>query len=253
MPGTESTDDIAVDREQRVSQVFVALADTLVADFDIADFLSMLTEQAAELLDVGAAGVILREPDRGLQVAATSGRHAELLERFAVQTGDGPCIDCIHTAQPVICGNLQAERQRWPRFTAAAAECGFGALHALPMRLRDQTIGVLTLLNTQPGRVAAGAARLGQALADVATIGILQQRAIEHSGRVSEQLQAALTSRVVIEQAKGTLSERGTISTDEAFIRLRGYARAHQIRLTNLARGVVDGTADLAAILHTGR
>lgn len=243
-------DGMALGRDHRIFRAFVALADTLVADFDIAEFLNMLTEHATDLLNVGGAAVILRDADGELQVAASSGRHAELLERFAVQTGDGPCIDCINTAQPVICADLSTERGRWPRFTAAASECGFHAAHALPMRLRDQIVGVLTLFTTEPDAVGTDVEPLGQALADVATIGILQQRAIDHSEQISEQLQNALTSRVVIEQAKGVLAERGAISMDDAFARLRRYARAHQKGLTALARGVAEGTADLSAILN---
>jgi transcriptional regulator with GAF, ATPase, and Fis domain len=249
----KTTDGSERSREDRVSRVFVALADTLVADFDIADFLTMLTEQSTDLLAVDAAGVILRGPDRGLRVVASSGRHAELLERFAVQTGDGPCIDCVNTAEAVVCTDLGTRSSNWPRFSAAAHECGFHAVHALPMRYHEQSVGALTLFNADPGELGAGAALLGQAFADVATIGILQQRTIDHGERVSQQLQAALTSRIVIEQAKGVLAEHGGVSVDAAFGRLRGYARANRLQLTTLARSVASGTADLTAILAHGR
>jgi transcriptional regulator with GAF, ATPase, and Fis domain len=244
-----TSDQTTEGREHRVSRAFVALADTLVADFDIADFLAMLTQRCTELLSVDAAGVILRSPHGEFQVVASSGRGAQLLERFAAETGDGPCIDCVHSGQPVICTDLSVGRARWPRFSVAAGKCGFRAVHALPMRYHHQSIGVLTLLNAAAHGVAIDASRLGQSFADVATIGILQQRTIDQGERLSQQLQAALTSRIAIEQAKGVLSQHGGVSMDEAFDKLRGYARAHQLRLTALAGMVADGKADLRAIL----
>lgn len=237
------------DREQRLARTFVALADTLVADFDIAEFLDMLIQRCGELLEVSAGAVILRDAEGGLRVAATSSHQAELLELFAIQTNDGPCVDCVRTGQPRASADLTGEAQRWPRFAAAAVECGFRAVQALPMRLRGHIIGVLTFLDTAPGALSEDRVLLGQALADVATIGILQHREIEHGEQLSAQLQVALDSRVAIEQAKGVLAQRGSLSMDEAFVRLRGYARAHNQRLTPLARAVAEGTVDLDAIV----
>jgi len=240
-------------REWRVARTFVALADTLVADFDIADFLDVLTGSCVDLLDVSAAGVVLVVPGRGLRVVATSSQHAELLELFAVQTEDGPCIECVHTGRPVACGDLSTHGDRWPRFAAAAHECGFRAVQALPMRLRDHTVGALSLLNTEAGAVQDDHVLLGQALADVASIGILQHRTIEQGDRVAAQLQTALTSRVAIEQARGVIAERGGLSMDVAFARLRGYARANNRPLTPLALAVVEGAVDIDAIVAGGK
>ncbi len=239
----------ATSREQRVSRAFVELADTLVADFDIADFLDVLTQRCIELLDVSAAGVVLSDPGGGLSVVATSSQRAELLELFAVQTGNGPCVDCVRTGLPTGCDDLTGEDQRWPGFAAAARERGYRAVRALPMRLRDQTVGALSLLGTAPGALDDDRTHLGQALAAVATIGILQHRTIEHGDRITGQLQTALTSRVVIEQARGVLAERGGLSVDDAFSALRGYARANSRPLTPLALAVVEGTVDLDAVL----
>jgi GAF domain-containing protein len=241
----------AVDRQQRLSRTFVALADTLVADFDINDFLTMLAEETTELLDVAAVGVILRAHDGALRVAATSAHRAELLELFAVQTHDGPCIDCVESGQAVAVADLSTHRSRWPRFTAAAHECGYRSAYALPLRLRDDTVGALTLLNTAPGGVDDERTQLAQALADVATIGILQNRAVRHAGQLAEQLENALSSRVIIEQAKGILAERGRLGMDEAFARLRNHARRHGHRLTALATSVVDGDVNLDDVLRT--
>ncbi|WP_329052929.1 GAF and ANTAR domain-containing protein [Amycolatopsis sp. NBC_01488] len=245
----ETHGHVGHDRERLVSRTFVRLADTLVADFDVSDFLSMLAEQCVDLLGVSAASVILLDPDGGLRVAATSSERAELLELFAVETDDGPCIDCVRGGVPVSCADLRTETDHWPRFTAAARECGFRAVHAIPMRLRDQVIGVLTFLGVDPGDLQRDDIELGQALADVATIGILQHRTIEQHTEVAGQLQTALHSRVVIEQAKGVLAQRSGLSMDDAFSQLRSYARAHHLRLTDLAAAVTNGTIDLAAIL----
>ncbi|MEV0072038.1 GAF and ANTAR domain-containing protein [Amycolatopsis sp. NPDC050768] len=237
-------------REQRLADTFVALADTLVDEFDALEFLHMLCDQCVELLEVSAAGVILLDGHGGLRTAAASSERAQVLEVFAVQTEDGPCIDCVRSGIPIASADLTADATRWPRFAAAARDCGFHAVQAVPMRLRRQVIGVLTLLKADRNGVDDTSARLGQALADVATIGMLQQRAIESADLLSEQLQTALNSRVIIEQAKGVLSTRGEgLDMETAFTALRGYARSHNERLSDLARAVAEGTADIPAIL----
>jgi GAF domain-containing protein len=238
-------------REPALVDTFLALTDTLVRDFDAVDMLTMLAERCVELLDVSAAGIILTDGNDGrLSVAAASSERSRLLEVFAVAIDAGPCVDCVHTGEPVMVDDLTAEtaRQRWPRFAAGAAEAGFRAVHALPMRCRDRVIGELALLHTDRHTLTGPDARLGQALADAATIGLLHERALRHAETVHEQLQSALTSRVVIEQAKGVIAAQGDIGTDEAFTILRGYARSHGRRLSELARGVVDGSVDLTSI-----
>ena len=164
----------------------------------------------------------------------------------------GPCVDCVRTGEPVISGDLTSEaaRRRWPRFVAGAAEAGFRAAHALPMRCRGQVIGALTLLHTDTHTLTGPDARLGQALADAATIGLLHERAVRHAETVSEQLQGALNSRIIIEQAKGVLAAQGDIGPDDAFTILRSHARSHGLRLSELARGVVERTVDLTSIIR---
>jgi len=239
-------------REQRLAQVFVELADTLVDDFDVLDFLSMLVERCVELLGVTAAGVVLSDQKGGLRMAAASSEQARLVELFAIQTDDGPCPDCVRTGQPVSTADLSTEDARWPRFAPAARAAGFRAAHAVPMRLRRTVIGAINLLNTHANGVDEESVRLGQALADVATIGMLQQRAIHDSAILAEQLHTALNSRVVIEQAKGVLSAHSGMDMHHAFTALRNHARAHNLRLSDLARTIAEGTANLDAILpHT--
>lgn len=236
--------------EQRLAHVFVELADTLVDDFDVLEFLSMLVERCVELLDVAAAGVVLSDQKGGLRMAAASSEQARLVELFAIQADDGPCPECVRTGEQVWSADLGVEGLRWPRFAPAARAAGFHAAHAVPMRLRRTVIGALNLLTTRSDGVGEGSVRLGQALADVATIGILQQRAIHDSMMLAEQLQTALNSRVVIEQAKGVLSAHAGVDMHQAFAALRGYARSTNVRLSDLARTVAEGRADLDAILH---
>ncbi|MGK4595269.1 GAF and ANTAR domain-containing protein [Amycolatopsis sp. w19] len=234
--------------ERRLARVFVELADTLVDEFDMLEFLNSLVERCVELLDIAAAGVVLSDQKGKLAMAAASSEQARLLELFAVQAEDGPCLDCVRTGLPVSSANLAGEGARWPRFGPAARAAGFQAAYAVPMRLRHTVIGSLNMLNTHSDGVDDTSVLLGQALADVATIGLLQQRAVHDSAILSEQLQTALNSRVIIEQAKGVLSAHAGLTMQDAFTALRDHARSHNLRLSDLAKTVADGTADLNAI-----
>jgi GAF domain-containing protein len=224
-----------------LSETFVELTDTMVADFDVIDFLHVLTRRSVELLDVSAAGLLLADPRGELRVVAASSEAARLLELFQLQSDQGPCLDCFRSGQPVTATELSAE-QRWPRFAAAAGQAGFAAVQALPMRLREQVIGALNLFRATPGPFDPASVRVGQALADVATISLLHERSMRRSDTLNEQLQTALNSRVVIEQAKGKLAERLGIGTDEAFNMLRDQARNRNQRLSDVARAFVEGT-----------
>jgi transcriptional regulator with GAF, ATPase, and Fis domain len=228
-----------------LADVFIEMADTLVDDFDLIDFLHVLTGRCVELLDVSAAGLLLTDGRGALQVVAASSERTRLLELFQLQTDQGPCLDCFHTGTPVSAANLPTDG-RWPRFAAAATEVGFASVHALPMRLRTDVIGALNLFDTQPGPLEEQKLRIGQALADVATIGLLQQRAIRRRDVITEQLQSALNSRILVEQAKGLLAERFRVSVDEAFGLLRTNARNRNRRLSDLAQAVIDGNEQLA-------
>ncbi|WP_426504323.1 GAF and ANTAR domain-containing protein [Dactylosporangium sp. McL0621] len=230
-----------------LADVLVEMADTLVDDFDVIDFLHVLTERCVQLLGVSAAGILLTDQRETLQFVAASSERTRLLELFQLQTDQGPCLDCFNTGQPVSVADLRSAG-RWPRFTAAAAEVGFTSVHALPMRLRTEVIGALNLFGVEPGALDDDRLRAGKALADVATIGLLQQRAIRSGNILTEQLQTALNSRVLIEQAKGVLAERLRVDLDQAFALLRHAARNRNRRLSELAQAVVDGTE---AILGT--
>ncbi|MEU4570172.1 GAF and ANTAR domain-containing protein [Micromonospora sp. NPDC023956] len=231
--------------ESQLTDVFVEMADTLVDDFDVLDFLHVLTGRCVELLGVSAAGLLLTDQQGALQVVAASSERTRLLELFQLQTDQGPCVDCFRTGRPVSVADLPGT-DRWPTFTAAAAEVGFAAVHAMPMRLRSEVIGALNLFDVQPGTLDENKLRIGQALADVATIGLLQQRAIYRGELLTEQLQTALNSRVLIEQAKGVLAERLQIDVGEAFALLRDSARSRNRRMPEMAQAIIDGSEQFA-------
>jgi transcriptional regulator with GAF, ATPase, and Fis domain len=229
-----------------LAETFVELTDTMVADFDVIDFLQILTDRSVQLLDVSAAGLLLADPRGELRVVAASSEAARLLELFQIQNDQGPCLDCYRTGEPVEAEDLAEAARRWPRFTAAAQGAGFAAVRALPMRLREQVIGALNLFRSRPGAFSPADIRVGQALADVATIGLLHERSMRHSDTLNEQLQTALNTRVVIEQAKGKLAERLGLDMDQAFRLLRDFARDRNLRLSDLAQAFVSGSETLS-------
>ena len=239
-------------REAALVEAFVRLADTLVDDYDVIELFHGLCADCVTLLDADAAGLLLTDQRESLQVVSASSEQAHLIELFQLQSQQGPCLDCFRSSQVIRAGDLSTEL-RWPQFSARARDHGFAAVHALPMRLRGQTIGALNLFHRTPLVMSDADINVGQALADVATIAILSDRNTRERELLTEQLQAALTSRVVIEQAKGILAERGGIGLDEAFARLRQHARGTNQRLSELARGVVTGTYDTATLLRPPR
>lgn len=228
--------------EQRLTQVFVELADTLVDDFDALDFLHTLTERSVELLNADAAGVILSDQHGHLRVVASTSDRAQVVELLELQSAEGPSLDCLTTGRAVANVDLAVARTRWPRFTAALIQAGYRSPHALPLRLRDQTIGAMSLFSLDHSSLSDSDLALGQALADVATIGLLQERAIHHSELVAEQLQTALNSRVLVEQAKGVLLARADVDVAEAFRLMRNHSRRNNQRLSEVAAAVIDGS-----------
>ena len=237
-------------RERQLVETFVEVADTLVDDFDVIDLLLTLAERCVRLLDVDAAGIMLIDQRGHLHAAAASTENARLVELFELQSDAGPCIDCCRTGTPVVNADLEANHERWPRFAEAARESGFVAVHALPLRLRQTVIGALNLFSAGSRVLTEDDVRAGQALADVATIAILAQRSRHQAELLAEQLQSALNSRIVIEQAKGVLAERRQISVDQAFTLLREHARSHNLRLSDLARDVAEGSTTASELLR---
>ena len=227
---------IAVDR---LAEVFVEVADTLVDDFDVIEFLETLTRHTAEVSDAASAGLLLTDAHGQLQYMASSATSVELLELFQLQYQEGPCLDCFRTGTAVVNSDLHQAGARWPLFAPRAAEAGFQSVHAFPLRHRQKVIGALNLFSTDTGHLEPTDVRIIQCLADIATIGLLQERTIRSAEILTEQLQSALNSRITIEQAKGVLARTHGIGVDAAFDLMRNYSRANQHRLSDVARAVV--------------
>ncbi|NEB76114.1 GAF and ANTAR domain-containing protein [Streptomyces sp. SID14478] len=240
-----------MNRDQLLAPVFVEMADSLTEDFDVLEFLQRLCGHCMELLSIEAAGVMLADADDVLRVLAASDEYTRLLELFALQHMEGPCQECYRTGTPTTSVDLTTDKaaRDWPNFTPAARQGGLAGANALPLKLRGRTIGVLGLFRASPLPLSADDLALGQALADVATIAVLQQRTIVAIETERDQLQHALHSRIAVEQAKGVLAERWNTTPDTAFQTLRAYARAHQQSLTALAMSITDGSFDARAIV----
>jgi GAF domain-containing protein len=240
-------------REQRIVETFVELADTMVDEFDVIEFLHRLAERCAELLDCAEAGLLLADAAGLLRVMASSSERSEALELLQSQRDEGPCVECYLRGVAVLSEDLAVDSGRWPTFAPAAVQRGFRSVQALPMRVRGETIGAMNLFRSETGRMGEPDLSLGQAMADIAAIALLQERTVRESRGVIAGLQGALNSRVVIEQAKGMLAESSHIGVDAAFVRLRTHARDHNRRLSDVAREVIEGRLDAAALTQQGR
>ena len=229
-------------KEAMLASTLVELADTLVDDFDVVELLTRLADRCVTMLDVQAAGIMLGAPGGQLRVMASSSEAMRLLELFEIQAKEGPCLDTHRTGLPVVNQDLATVNGRWPRFATEALAAGFQSVHALPMRLRGSVIGALNLFREGPGEMGPADVGIAQAFADVATIAILQHRATTEAQLLNEELTHALTSRVVIEQAKGMVAERLKLGMEESFAALRTHARNHNLRLVAVAEAVIGGT-----------
>lgn len=247
MAEVEVTGD-AMPREAMLARALVELADTLVDDFDVVELLTALTDRCVDVLDVGAAGLMLVAPEGDLRVMASSSEAMRVLELFELQSQEGPCLDCYRSGEPVVNQDLATVNGRWPRFAAEALAAGFRSVHALPMRLRGNVVGALNLFHVHSGEMRPADVEAAQALADVATIAVLQHRAAREAQVLNEQLNHALNTRIAIEQAKGIVAEREGLDMEEAFSALRNHARNHNLRLVDVAGAVIDGTLTAATL-----
>ncbi|MCW2653521.1 MAG: hypothetical protein JWR32_4497 [Mycobacterium sp.] len=227
-----------IPRETRVLDAVVWLVDNLLDDFDVVDLLTELTEQCAQLLDVAAAGLLLATPRRQLQLMAATSEKIHDLELFQLQAQQGPCLDCYATGQPISVADVQTQATRWPRFVAAATEAGFTSVHAVPMRAASTVLGALGLFGTGVGELNDADRLVAQTLAHIASVAILEHPPTP--GAVLPHIHAALTSRIVVDQAKGFISQRLEMSVDDAFALLRRYARTHGDHLTELSRRLIS-------------
>jgi len=239
---------VAMISTSRLADVFVEVADTLVDDFDLMDFLNNLAVHAADVTGTSAVGLMLTDHTGTLRFMAASTADARLLELFQLQHSEGPCVDCHRNGEPVQETDLANAESRWPTFAPRAVAAGIHSVHAFPLRLRDRTIGALNTFGPDPEPLDADTVRVVQALADVATIAIIQERALARADTLTEQLQFALNSRIVIEQAKGAISRALGVSVDDAFNILRDHARRNRLRLTGLAHDVVTKTETMSAL-----
>ncbi|GAA1036470.1 GAF and ANTAR domain-containing protein [Virgisporangium ochraceum] len=231
---------------ERLAKVFVEVADTLVAEFDVIEFLQMLADRAAGTIDAAAVGLLLADQNGRLQFMAASDESTRLLELFQVQSHDGPCLDAFNTARPVINVDLRSAGGRWPRFAPQATASGFRSVHAFPLRLRDDVIGAMNIFGRSTGGLDETDAQIAQALADVAAIGLLQERAIRRGEILTEQLQGALNSRIIVEQAKGAVAQAHNIGVDAAFELIRAQARRTNRQLSEVARLIVTDPGNLS-------
>lgn len=246
-PAGTSGEQVQMTREAELVQSLVEMADTLVDDYDIIDMLTGVADRCVSLLGASAAGVMLASPAGSLGLVASSSEAMRLLELFELQAQEGPCLDAYRTGEPAGPEVLQAGAGRWPTFSGAALHAGFQSALALPLRLREATLGALNLFQGSRDPMAEADVIVAQAFADLAALSITHHRASAEAQRLNEQLSAALTSRVVIEQAKGVICERAGVDLTEAFSRLRGYARDHNLRLTDVAQAAIDGSLDSLA------
>jgi transcriptional regulator with GAF, ATPase, and Fis domain len=250
--GDKSLHDRSLLREARTATTFVQIADTLVDDFDVIDVLTVLTLRCVELFDASAAAILLAGTDGSLHVAAASSEQSRLLELFQIQNDQGPCLDCFATGRIVVEPDLRGATP-WPSFATESVRMGFHSVCAIPLRLRDVTLGCLNMFIENAEPLADSEVAVAQALADVASIAMVQDQAARDAAVREGNLQRALTSRIAIEQAKGMIAERAHIDMDAAFARLRAHARNNNRGLTELAEALVAGHVPVEALTRTHR
>jgi transcriptional regulator with GAF, ATPase, and Fis domain len=239
------------DREGWLARTFIELADTLVADFDVIDLMCLLVDRCAELLETTEVALALADGHGELRALASTTERVRVLELIEIQNDEGPCRDCFRNGERVINQRLSDADVRWPRFATQVRAAGFQMVHALPLRLRDDTIGAMNIFDRELRELTLQEVNLTQALADAATIGILQERAVQHGAQLARQLQVALNSRIVIEQAKGVVAERLHMGMDEAFALIRVYARNGRLRLSDVAIALVAGSLSASDLSST--
>lgn len=227
-------------REKELVETFVELADTMVTGYDVVDLLHRLVTRCARTLDVAGVGILIPDADGTLEVVASTSERSQLISLLQLSEEQGPCLDAYHSGEQVTVSDIAGIRERWPRFASAAGELGYRWMHAIPLRLREDVIGSLNLFGDRLGALSPDDAMAARGLADIATIGILHERAFREADLARQQLQHALDSRVVIEQAKGILSHVHNIDMDAAFQQLRERARSNHQKLSDVARQVIE-------------
>lgn len=241
------------DRERQISAAFVSIANSLAEGYDAVDLFDGLTQGCVHVLDIASAGLLLADERGVLHLVAASSEAIRDLELFQLQREEGPCLECFRAGTPVLVEDLSAHATRWPVFVPAATAAGFASVHAVPMRLRQNVLGTLGLFHTQVGAMSTVDLELAQALAHVASVALVAERALSDSTAINDQLQTALRSRVALEQAKGVLAERGQLDMTESFAVLRRYARDHSSKLSDVAQCVVSRELTADVVLEHAR
>ncbi|WP_159602755.1 GAF and ANTAR domain-containing protein [Agromyces humi] len=232
-------------REDQLLHTVGTLADSLVDDYDVVEVLQLLVDECTKIFDASAAGILLISPTGHLEVLVSTSERSEFVELMQLRAGEGPCIEAVATGKVVSVPDLRHIASRWPKFAADARQSGYSSLHAIPMRLRESTIGSLNLFRNTTGDLNDPDAAAARTLADIATISILQQRLIEESSVAQAQLQRALDTRVIIEQAKGYIAQSHGLDMEAAFALIRGHARSTQTRLSLVAEDITTGRLTL--------
>lgn len=233
----------------RVARLFVEVADTLIDEFDLIEFFHMLTTRIADMLDASPVGLLIADQRGRLEYMAASDEHVEHLELFQAQNQEGPCLDAYREGLPVVNEDLREATGRWPNFAPRAVAAGFRSVHAFPLRLRADRIGALNVFSASVGgRLDSSDVQVVQAIADVASIGLLQERAIRRGELLTEQLQGALNSRIIVEQAKGAVAQARGLSVDEAFELIRTHSRNHNLRIVDIAQVIVTDRSSLSTL-----
>lgn len=236
-------------REAKINAAFIAMADALMNEYDIVDLLSTLLNACTDILGVEAGGILLADAAGDLELVASTSEEAELVETIIIAAGEGPCFDCYNTAAPVTVADIEKVAEKWPRFHRTALEQGFRATYAVPMRLRNDVVGVMNLLHSQPGPTSEEDGSVAQALADLAVLGVLHERNFRTPFAITEQLHLALDTRILIEQAKGVLADTENLTMTEAFNSLRRYARANGTTLRRVSEAITRGTIPTTEIV----
>ncbi|WP_308287454.1 GAF and ANTAR domain-containing protein [Cryobacterium sp. 1639] len=237
-----------ITREAQINDAFVLVAGTLIDSYDVVDLLSTLVETCTRLLDVQAGGILLADSIGNLELVASTSEEAETVEIMILAAGSGPCIESYTTGTVVSVPSIDDTAQRWPRFRQTALELGFRAAHATPLRLHGHVVGAMNLMSTETGPLSDRDAQLAQALADVATIGIVHERTFRQPGQIAAQLYLALDTRVLIEQAKGVLAQHLDGTMTQAFAALRDYARIMDVSLRATAEGILNRSIPIESI-----
>ena len=228
-------------REKLTTAAFIEVANALASDYDVGEFLHMLVGRCSEALNSDAVSVLLEAQEGTLQLAAATSERMRELEDLEIRLGQGPCVETYRQGAPVSAGDMRKEQDRWPATAPKAMEIGLLAVNAFPLKVDGDSVGAFNVYREAAGALSDEELRLTQAFADVATVGILRDRKVSEAERRAEQLQGALDSRVLIEQAKGVLAERQGISTELAFDMIRRYARNHHRKLRGVCQQIIAG------------